>query len=268
MKERVRTIKEMMTLVGKNVLITGGTGWLGSALTEAALELGANVITVSRNMSERFIAQDKVGVSHITCDLTDPDEIDELSSKLGKVDVLVYNACRWPTTRIVSDDVWDGSIDTSTIWDDVDDMIIGNLSSLIALTKVIVGRHMDKGSNILNVASMYGTVSPDPKMYRQKGGNPIEYGAANAGIIQMTRWLAAHLARKDIRCNCISPGPFSRPGSLDGKQWFEDELKSRTMLSRIGAPYELKGAFALLTTELGSYMTGVNLPIDGGWTAW
>lgn len=121
---------------------------------------------------------------------------------------------------------------------------------------------------ILNIASMYGVVSPNPEIYGTSGqNNPANYGAGKAAIIQFTRYLACHYGRKGIRANSISPGPFPNDQTQLNKE-FIAQLSNKTALGRIGLPDELKGAVLLLVSSAGSYITGQNLAVDGGWTAW
>ena len=116
---------------------------------------------------------------------------------------------------------------------------------------------------------MYAQVSPDPGLYGASGlNNPPFYGPAKAGLTQMTRYLATHLAEKQIRVNSISPGPFPNPQIQEKKADFVENLAEKTPMKRIGMPNEIKGAVTFLASDASSYVTGINLPVDGGWTAW
>ena len=116
---------------------------------------------------------------------------------------------------------------------------------------------------------MYGIVSPNFQIYRDSGmGNAAEYGATKAALIQITKYLAVKGAPKNIRVNAISPGPFSKPGSFDGKEWFKQELINKMPLNRIGENWELKGTVVFLASNLSTYVTGQNISVDGGWTIW
>lgn len=121
---------------------------------------------------------------------------------------------------------------------------------------------------IVNITSMYGHVAPDYRIYDGKEfANPPSYGAAKAGVIQLTKYLASFLSPYGVRVNALSPGPFPFPETQKNNDFIE-KLASKNMLNRIGQPEDLKGAIALLCSDASSYMTGQNICVDGGWAAW
>ena len=121
----------------------------------------------------------------------------------------------------------------------------------------------------MNVSSMYGTVSPDPSIYGTSGANnPPYYGAAKAGMIQLTKYAACHLAADKVRVNSLSPGPFPARTYLDRDPEFHTQLKRKTPMGRTGDPSELAGPLLFLVSDASSFVTGINLAVDGGWTAW
>jgi gluconate 5-dehydrogenase len=125
------------------------------------------------------------------------------------------------------------------------------------------------GGSIINISTMYGMVSPQPDTYLNfpKFHNPPAYGAAKAGLIQYTRYAACHLAKQGIRVNAISPGPFPH-GEPAQEQGFIEELCRRVPMGRVGKPEDVAGAAVFLISNASAYITGQNLAIDGGWTAW
>ncbi|MDP9260662.1 MAG: SDR family oxidoreductase, partial [Actinomycetota bacterium] len=124
---------------------------------------------------------------------------------------------------------------------------------------------MREGGAIVNIASIYGIVSPDPRIYGTSGRNSSEiYGATKAGVIQMTRWFAVHLAPQRIRVNCISPGGVFAHQTAD----FVASYEQRTPLGRMTTVSDLEGALIYLTSDASAYVTGHNLVVDGGWSAW
>lgn len=129
--------------------------------------------------------------------------------------------------------------------------------------------YMNEGSSIVNIASMYGMVSPDPRIYGDSGQNsPVYYGAGKAGLIQMTKYLACHLADRNIRVNAISPGAFPNFSKEHVGGDFHKNLENKIPVSRIGKPEDLNGAIHFLLSDSSSYVNGANIPVDGGWTAW
>ena len=259
-------IQEMMNLEGQNALVTGGPGYLGSFMCSALIDLGANVIAVSRGESPTFIddLENNQNLKVFINDLSTQNGIDQVLSEIkeycGVVDILINNSYTWP--KIVN--YFDQD------WDDFKDTFNSGIISQIYLTKFIFNEMVKKKKGIIiNISSMYGKVSPNFSIYKKSGmGNAIDYGITKAGMIQFTKYLASLGGQHNVRCNSISPGPFPRPGALDGKEWFEEELNNSTMLKRVGKGEELKGLIAFLATDLSSYVTGTDIAVDGGWTAW
>ena len=115
---------------------------------------------------------------------------------------------------------------------------------------------------------MYGLVSPNPDSYENSShSSPPHYGPGKAAIIQFTRYTACYLAKKGIRVNSVSPRPFPNP-TVQKDLDFINKLKKKTPLGRIGQPHELKGVIIFLASNASSYVTGENISVDGGWTAW
>ncbi len=259
-------MKDIFTLEGKSVVITGGAGYLGTAMTKGLLAFGAEVVVadIAEKSPKDIVGND---VDHnklycVKCDLSKTDSIKEMLKKAkeicGKIDILIncatYNS-KGPIDEM-SDESWAFGID-------------GSLGTAFRCTREVLPYFKDnKKGTIVNIGSMYGVVSPDPSIYGESGQNqPPNYGAGKAGVIQLTRYCAAHLAKYNVRVNCLTPGPFPSPEKNPPKEFIE-RMEKKTMLGRIGKPKDLVGALILLTSDASSYMTGQNIIVDGGWTAW
>lgn len=260
---------DIFNLKNKVVLITGGAGYLGSAMSEALVYYGAEVIIASRNIEKTSAfasGLNKIYGEHcigIQCDITKSSDIanllKEIHGSYGQIDGLVNNASGSTPGYIedFDDKMWEKGINES-------------INSVFRVTKAVLPDMLSKNhGSIVNIASMYGVVAPDPKVY---GGdvmlnNPANYGVGKAGIIQFTRYIAAYYGREGIRCNAIVPGPFPHPKTQENVEFIK-KLADKTMLGRTGKPSELQGAVVFLLSNASEYMTGQSICVDGGWTAW
>jgi NAD(P)-dependent dehydrogenase (short-subunit alcohol dehydrogenase family) len=123
--------------------------------------------------------------------------------------------------------------------------------------------------SIINIASMYGVVASYPSAYEGLPSiSPPNYHALKGGVVHVTRHLAAYWAKYNIRVNAIAPGAFPKAETNEQIPGFITRLEEKVPLGRMGRPEELKGIVVLLASDAGSYITGQNLLVDGGWTAW
>ena len=263
-------LNSLFSLKGKTALIIGGSGLLGGQISLAFAELGADIIIASRNSSRcthyaehlrKIFPQ--ISVYSFKVDITKSSSISMLFQLISNVtpiglDILVNSG--WSgkknTFQSISDEDWDFDIETC---------LSGVFRTIKAATPLLIPR---KG-NILNIASMYGHVAPDYRMYDSELlANPPSYGAAKAGVIQLTKYLASFLSPYSIRVNSVSPGPFPFESTQVENPNFISRLSAKNPLGRIGKPHEIKGVAALLCSEAGSYITGQNICVDGGWSVW
>ena len=257
-----RSVQDLMNLQDKKAVVTGGGGHLGLRMSEALLELGAEVYVVGQTIEKiTSLATAFPGkVTFLDIDLSNKDCVAALRTLLPEtLDICVNNAYVWPKNTNFE------KID----WDEVTSTFVSGAVSPLFVARIAFEK-MQAGGSIINIASMYGSVSPDFRIYRESGmSSAVEYGATKAALIQMTRYLAIKGAPHNIRVNAVSPGPFSKPGSFDGgKEGFKEELLHKVPLGRIGENWELKGAVAFLASDLSTYITGQNIAVDGGWTVW
>jgi len=263
----MKSIHELQSLKGKLALVTGGAGYLGSAVTETLLELGAKVVIASRDQKKCLDFASELNIQFpksafgIELDMTDPKSIDQLFTKIendfGFIDILVN--CAWSGKKnsfeSISNEDWNYDIEVCL---NGPFYVIKRATEALKKTKGV----------ILNTASMYGHVAPDYKLYEGNNyTNPPSYGAAKAAIIQFTKYLASFLAPHGIRANCISPGPFPFGKTLEDQEFIK-RLSQKSMLNRIGKPEDMKGVIAFLCSHASNYVTGQNIAIDGGWTSW
>jgi NAD(P)-dependent dehydrogenase (short-subunit alcohol dehydrogenase family) len=267
-------MNEIFSLEKKVIVLTGGAGYLGSVMAKALLEFGATVVIadVAEKKPEEIAGESdgKRNLHIIRCDLTNTEAIREMFRSAvnicGRIDVLINcaaygggsggKACAVFAIDNTSDDIWNLGID-------------GTLDVTFRCIREVLPYFYENGhGNIINIASMYGMVSPDPGIYGTTGYNsPPMYGAGKAAVLQLTRYCAGHLGGKSIRVNSITPGPFPNH-KVSLNEDFKEKLYAKTMLGRTGRPEELAGALILLASDASSYMTGSNIVVDGGWTAW
>jgi NAD(P)-dependent dehydrogenase (short-subunit alcohol dehydrogenase family) len=260
-------MKHLFSLENQVVVITGGSGYLGSAMTEGLLSYGAQVVVADIVERKVELGDESLRTRlHMKyCDVSSSASIrnfmKETFAQFGQINILVNNAYYGagnPPMEDMSDESWDKGMD-------------GAAGTCFRCTREITPYFKKQGQgNIINIASMYGMVSPDPRIYGDTGANnPINYGAGKAAVIQLTRYSAAHLAHYGIRVNSISPGPFPQPSNQNVQdQNLLNELRKKTMLGRVGKNEDMAGTVIFLASPASSYITGANIPVDGGWTAW
>jgi NAD(P)-dependent dehydrogenase (short-subunit alcohol dehydrogenase family) len=265
----MKRVKDLFSMKGKTALVTGGAGLLGRQIAEALAEQGAHVVIASRDIDKCQATCDEIRecfpeteTKALQLDLIDKQSIaaciDDAAAWNGGIDILVV--CAWSGQKndwdSINDKDWDYDIEVC-------------LNGVYRLIKKATDELKKSQGVVLTIGSMYGHVAPDYRLYENvPQANPPSYGAAKAGVIQLTRYLASFLAPYDIRINCISPGPFPFPETISEYPEFAERLCARNPMGRLGLAHEIKGAAVLLCSDASSYMTGQNICIDGGWTVW
>lgn len=258
----------MFRLDNKSVLITGASGHIGSEVAYGLAMCGAHVYINSRNFSkcENIVSKIKEdgGLASVACfDITNIDEVKNFSTSIDCLDILVNNASG---ARL-------GTVETAEPADYMSCYNVNVISSA-NLVKTLLPHFrrsvLKNGyASIINIASMYGMVSPDKRIYNSpQDTNPPHYGSAKAALIQWTKYAACEFAKENIRVNSISPGPFPSALVQKNNPQLVEKIISKVPMNRIGAPNELVGSVVFFASSASSYVTGINLPVDGGWTAW
>jgi len=259
----MKHIHDLFSLDKKIALVTGGAGKYGMGIVRGLAEASAQVIIASRdekNCRARSGELSGLGLKVETAplDLADEKSIlklrDAVLEKYGRLDILVNNA----VGRF-------GGANEREIWEQ--SMRVNAVGLNICTTAFLEPMVARKSGNVINIASMYGIVGQNPRMYPGTGiesSSTGDYFFHRAGIINYTRYLAARYAEYNIRVNCISPG-----GLLAGQpEKFLEQYNERVPMRRMANTEDIKGAVVYLASEASAYVTGHNLIMDGGWTIW
>jgi NAD(P)-dependent dehydrogenase (short-subunit alcohol dehydrogenase family) len=257
---------EIFSLRDKEIWVFGGAGYLGQATVLALHSLGAKILCVDLdNRAQTFADTSSLAqsVAASSLDVRDGGGIQKFVAEHIKSRGVPHGLVNltFASTAKKLEEL------TEKEFDDVNH---GGLTSTFLLARE-AGMAMAKANrgSIVLFSSMYGSVSPDPKVYEAPmNKNPIDYGVGKAGIVQMTRYLAVHWGRENVRCNCISPGPFPNPNIQRDNPKFVERLAQKSPMGRVGQASEIAGAVAFLLSDASSYVTGQNLSVDGGWTTW
>lgn len=257
-------------LTNKVVVVTGGYGHIGSGIARGLLRFGAKVIVAGRHkhkFDEKFPDTSNF-LFFEEFDISEPGDyfskrFNELYTKYRRIDVVINNAhfAKGNSQLEMSDQDFLESID-------------GVLGSIHKSIKGIVPLYRkQKGGRIINIASMYGHLSPNfDNLYKgddcEKYTNPPHYGAAKAGVIQLTKYYASLLGKENIYINAISPGPFSKEQIQQDNPAFIEKLKSSNPLNKLGIPEDMVGPVVLLSSSASNFITGQNICVDGGWGIW
>jgi NAD(P)-dependent dehydrogenase (short-subunit alcohol dehydrogenase family) len=244
------------------VLVTGGAGQLGSSICQRLDELGNTVIMsdMGRQQCEDRIASLGLSNTHpLELDVTDTESIqtgvESIDEEFGRLDCLVNNAGIAVFTPF----------EERTVEEFERVMRVNVYGAFFCAQCALPYLSADGGGSVVNIGSIYGMESPDPSIYGDSGINSSAvYGASKAAIIQMTRYLAVHLSDRDIRVNCVSPGGIF----ADQDDYFLERYRKKVPLGRMASEDDIVGPVLFVLSDAAQYMTGQNIPVEGGFTIW
>lgn len=278
---------DLFDVRGRVFLLTGGGGLLGERFVRFLASCGAHVVVadISGKRAQEIIetAQNESGTRclFVQTDITNADSvrnlIETIKSEFGRLDALINNAALDPKfdnsrskdEENAADDFGAGAFETFPL-DAWNASLSVDLTGAFLCTQAVAPLFHAQGRGVvLNIASMYGVVAPDQKLYERSDSStrnfkPVTYSVTKSAILGFTRYLAAYWGTSGIRVNALTPGGIFN----DHDDEFTSRYNPRVPLGRMANRDELLGALLFLLSDASSYMTGANLVVDGGWTAW
>ena len=263
---------DLFRLDGKVAIVTGAAGLLGEQHGLALAESGAHVVLVDLNgelceqRARQIVAQNPVRALGVRGDVTRKDSwtalLEQVLAEFGHVDILVNNAAFTNQSRSAHY----GADFSEFPVEDWHQILEVNLTGSFLGCQVMGRQMLEQGSgSIINIASLYGVVSPNHRLYPGTGTHqPVAYSVSKSGVISLTRYLATMWGEQGVRVNCITPG-----GVYDEHpELFLRRYAHQSPMGRMARKDEMRGALIYLASAASDYCTGHNLVVDGGWTAW
>lgn len=274
------TIQEKFDLTGKTAIVTGGSGLLGAEFSRTLAEAGANIIVADINgdAAQKTVSELADAGYHAASfglDVTRKESCEELVSatlnRFGSLDILVNSAALDPKfdASAAEKGIAPGAFEDYPL-DQWNAALNVNLTGMFLVTQACVKPMLAQGKvgSIINICSTYGLNGPDQRIYLKDGKRvafkPVYYTTTKAGVMGFTKYLAAYYAETDIRVNALTPGGVYN----DHDETFTKNYSAKTIMGRMAHKDEMNGALLYLASEASSYMTGSNVVVDGGWTAW
>jgi 2-deoxy-D-gluconate 3-dehydrogenase len=274
------SIQQKFDLNGRVAIVTGGVGLLGAEFCRTLAEAGAAVAVVDLNDSASQGTVDTLTKSGykalaVPTDITQPDSvnamIEKVLSEFGRLDILVNSAALDPKfdPDAAKKGIAPGAFEDYPL-DDWNAALNVNLTGTFLVTQACVKPMIAQGrkGSIINICSTYGLNGPDQKLYIKDGERvafkPVYYTVTKAGVMGFTKYLAAYYAGTDIRVNALTPGGVFN----NHEEYFVKNYSAKTIMGRMANKDEMNGALLFLASDASTYMTGNNVVVDGGWTAW
>ena len=273
-------IKEKFDLTGRVAVVTGGVGLLGAEFCKTLAEAGASVAVVDLNASaSRGTADSLTKSGHnalaVPTDITQPDSVnamvEKVLSEFGRLDILVNSAALDPKfdPDAAKKGIAPGAFEDYPLeqWNAAMNV---NLTGMFLVTQACVKPMIAQGKkgSVINICSTYGLNGPDQRIYIKDGQRvafkPVYYTVTKAGVMGFTKYLAAYYAETNIRVNALTPGGVFN----NHEEYFVKSYSAKTIMGRMANKDEMNGALLFLASDASSYMTGNNVVVDGGWTAW
>jgi NAD(P)-dependent dehydrogenase (short-subunit alcohol dehydrogenase family) len=273
-------IQEKFDLTGRVAVVTGGVGLLGAEFCRTLAEVGAAVTVVDLDASASQAVVDTLTKSGykalaVPTDITKPDSVSALVEKVlsmfGQLDVLVNSAALDPKfdPEALKKGITPGAFEDYPL-DQWNAALSVNLTGMFLVTQACVKPMIEQGKkgSIINICSTYGLNGPDQRIYIKDGERvafkPVYYTVTKAGVMGFTKYLASYYAGTEIRVNALTPGGVFN----NHEDYFVKNYSAKTILGRMAKKDEMNGALLFLASDASSYMTGNNVVVDGGWTAW
>jgi len=280
----MKSVIQKFDLTGRVAIVTGGPGLLGKEFCRTLAEAGASVVVADINADGVNSTTSNLINSGYHClgvatDVTQPESVnnlvDETLATFGRLDVLVNSAALDPKfdpqalAEMSRHGVLSGAFEDFPLdsWKAALDV---NLTGIFLCCQAAVKPMLTQGrkGSIINICSTYGLVAPDQRIYQRAGQQtaykPVYYSVTKAGVLGLTRYLSAYYAGSEIRVNALTPGGIYNNHDDE----FLNAYSARTIMGRMARKDEMNAAMLFLASEASSYMTGSNLVVDGGWTAW
>ncbi|NOY98963.1 MAG: SDR family oxidoreductase [Chloroflexi bacterium] len=273
-------IKEKFDLTGRVAIVTGGAGLLGKEFARTLAEAGAAVVVadidsdaagkVAQALTDAGFAASGYGLDVTRIEST-RGLVAETLGRFGRLDILVNSAALDPKfdADAVSKGITPGKFEDYPL-DQWNAALNVNLTGMFLVTQACVEPMLAQGKrgSIINICSTYGLNGPDQRIYIKDGKRvafkPVYYTVTKAGVLGFTKYLAAYYAGTEIRVNALTPGGVYN----DHDEAFTANYSAKTILGRMARKDEMNGALLYLASDASSYMTGSNVVVDGGWTAW